>query len=294
MNEGSVIEALSLTKVYGGKAAVDGIDFQVKPAMVTGFLGPNGAGKSTTMRMILGLDRPTSGTVTVGGRGSQGTVWPLHEVGALLDARAVHPGRSAQDHLHSLAAANGIARTRVGEVLEEVGLTSVARKKAGTFSLGMLQRLGIAGALLGDPGTLLFDEPVNGLDPEGIIWIRTFGLLVIPPIVFTQIRDKVTRNLAEYMPDAGERAFHLLPGGAYTLRPWPGLGVEAAYVAVAAAAAFALILRRDIPLPEQEARLAETTVKSHVQSMLGKLGVRDRLQAAVAAYDAGLVRPRGS
>jgi ABC-2 type transport system ATP-binding protein len=125
------------------------------------------------MRMILGLDLPTSGTVTVGGRGYQGRVWPLHEVGALLDARAVHPGRSAYNHLHSLAAANGIARTRVDEVLEQVGLASVARKRAGSFSLGMFQRLGIAGALLGDPPTLLFDEPVNGLDPEGIIWIRT-------------------------------------------------------------------------------------------------------------------------
>src|SRR6266851_2829075 len=126
------------------------------------------------MRMILGLDLPTSGTVTVDGRRYQGSVWPLHEVGALLDARAVHPGRSAQDHLHSLAAANGIARARVDEVLEQVGLASVARKRAGGFSLGMFQRLGIAGALLGDPGTLLFDEPVKGLDPEGIIWIRTF------------------------------------------------------------------------------------------------------------------------
>src|SRR5579859_3719838 len=126
------------------------------------------------MRMILGLDLPTSGTVTVGGRRYQGRVWPLHEVGALLDARAVHPGRSAYNHLQSLGAANGIARTRVDEVLEQVGLASVARKRAGGFSLGMLQRLGIAGALLGDPGTLLFDEPVNGLDPEGIIWIRTF------------------------------------------------------------------------------------------------------------------------
>ncbi len=170
---GAVIEARSLTKVYGGTAAVDGIDFQVRPGVVTGFLGPNGAGKSTTMRMILGLDRPTSGTVTVGGRGYQHRVWPLHEVGALLDARAVHPGRTAYDHLLSLAAANGIARSRVGEVLGQVGLTTVARKRAGGFSLGMFQRLGIAGALLGDPPTLLFDEPVNGLDPEGIIWIRT-------------------------------------------------------------------------------------------------------------------------
>src|SRR5512142_1024965 len=168
-----MIEAQSLTKVYGGTAAVDGIDFQAKPGLVTGFLGPNGAGKSTTMRMILGLDLPTSGTVTIYGRRYQGRVWPLHEVGALLDARAVHPGRSAYNHLLSLAAANGIARTRVDEVLEQVGLASVARKRVGGFSLGMFQRLGIAGALLGNPGTLLFDEPVNGLDPEGIIWIRT-------------------------------------------------------------------------------------------------------------------------
>src|SRR5499427_2288942 len=168
-----MIEARKLRKVYGHTVAVDGIDFQVRPGHVTGFLGPNGAGKSTTMRMILGLDLPTSGTVTVDGRRYQGTVWPLHEVGALLDARAVHPGRSACNHLHSLAAANGIARKRVGEVLDQVGLTSVARKRVGGFSLGMLQRLGIAGALLGDPGTLLFDEPVNGLDPDGILWIRS-------------------------------------------------------------------------------------------------------------------------
>jgi ABC-2 type transport system ATP-binding protein len=168
-----MIEARKLRKVYGHTVAVDGIDFQVKPGHVTGFLGPNGAGKSTTMRMILGLDLPTSGTVTVDGRRYQGTVWPLHEVGALLDARAVHPGRSACNHLYALAAANGIARGRVDEVLDQVGLTSVARKRVGGFSLGMAQRLGIAGALLGDPGTLLFDEPVNGLDPDGILWIRT-------------------------------------------------------------------------------------------------------------------------
>jgi ABC-2 type transport system ATP-binding protein len=168
-----MIEAHGLTKVYGDTTAVDGIDFQVKPGHVTGFLGPNGAGKSTTMRMILGLDLPTSGTVTVNGRRYQGKVWPLRDVGALLDARAVHPGRSAYNHLHSLAAANGIARARVDAVLEEVGLTSVAGKRVGGFSLGMSQRLGIAGALLGDPEILMFDEPVNGLDPDGILWIRT-------------------------------------------------------------------------------------------------------------------------
>src|SRR5690348_5911386 len=132
-----MIEARKLRKVFGQTVAVDGIDFQVKPGVVTGFLGPNGAGKSTTMRMILGLDLPTSGTVTVNGRRYRGEVWPLHEVGALLDARAVHPGRSAFNHLHSLAAANGIARARVGTVLEMVGLASVARKRAGSFSLGM-------------------------------------------------------------------------------------------------------------------------------------------------------------
>ncbi|MFE0459894.1 ABC transporter ATP-binding protein [Kitasatospora sp. NPDC058965] len=168
-----MIEARALTKVYGDTAAVNGIDFLVRPGVVTGFLGPNGAGKSTTMRMILGLDLPTSGTVTVNGRGYRGTVWPLHDVGALLDARAVHPGRSARNHLLSLAAANGIARARVDEVLDQVGLAPVARRRVGSFSLGMAQRLGIAGALLGDPGTLLFDEPVNGLDPDGILWIRT-------------------------------------------------------------------------------------------------------------------------
>ena len=168
-----MIEAQALTKVYGHTTAVDGIDFHVRPGLVTGFLGPNGAGKSTTMRMILGLDLPSAGSVTVDGRRYRGKVWPLHDVGALLDARAVHPGRSAYDHLHSLAAANGIGRKRVEDVLEQVGLASVAGKRVGGFSLGMAQRLGIAGALLGDPGTLLFDEPVNGLDPDGILWIRT-------------------------------------------------------------------------------------------------------------------------
>ncbi len=140
--------------------------------MVTGFLGPNGAGKSTTMRLMLGLDRPDSGSVTIDGRSYQGLVAPLHEVGALLEARATHPGRSAYQHLRALAATTGIPQRRVAEVLELVGLTSAARKRAGTFSLGMGQRLGIAAALLGDPAVVILDEPVNGLDPEGIVWIR--------------------------------------------------------------------------------------------------------------------------
>jgi ABC-2 type transport system ATP-binding protein len=169
----AVIEAHGLTKRYGPTVAVDDLSFEVLPGRVTGFLGPNGAGKSTTLRMIMGLDSPTAGTVTIGGRPYHEHIRPLFEVGALLDAKAIHDGRSAYNHLLCLAQSNGIGRKRVGEVLELVGLTSVAKKRAGGFSLGMGQRLGIAGALLGNPEVLLFDEPVNGLDPEGIVWIRT-------------------------------------------------------------------------------------------------------------------------
>ncbi|MDL4771073.1 ABC transporter ATP-binding protein [Actinomadura xylanilytica] len=168
-----MIRARGLTKQYGPKTAVDHADFTVVPGRVTGFLGPNGAGKSTTMRMILGLDRPTAGDVTVNGRHYREFAAPLHEVGALLDAKAVHGGRSAYNHLLCLAQSNGIPRRRVDEVIALVGLQTVAKKPSRGFSLGMGQRLGIAGALLGDPGILMFDEPVNGLDPEGILWIRT-------------------------------------------------------------------------------------------------------------------------
>ena len=167
-----MIEAHGLTKRYGGKTAVADLGFTVRPGVVTGFLGPNGAGKSTTMRLILGLDRPTSGTVTVNGKHHAAHRAPLHEVGALLEARAVHTGRSAYHHLMALAATTGIPRGRVEEVIGIVGLEDVARQRAGGFSLGMGQRLGIASALLGDPATLVLDEPVNGLDPEGIVWIR--------------------------------------------------------------------------------------------------------------------------
>jgi ABC-2 type transport system ATP-binding protein len=167
-----VIEINGLTKRYGDTLAVQDLSFQVPPGQVTGFLGPNGAGKSTTMRAIVGLDKPTSGTVRINGRQYRDFRAPLTEVGSLLEARAVHPGRSAQNHLLFLAKSNGIGRRRVKEVLEIVGLEGVARRRAGKFSLGMGQRLGIAAALLGDPGTLIFDEPVNGLDPEGIIWVR--------------------------------------------------------------------------------------------------------------------------
>lgn len=162
-----------LVRRYGDTTAVDDLSFTVRPGRVTGFLGPNGAGKSTTMRMILGLERPTAGSATVGGRAYAGLPAPIHEVGALLDARALDPGRSAYHHLLALAQTHGIGRKRVTEVLELVGLSDVATRRAGGFSLGMGQRLGLAGALLGDPAVLMLDEPVNGLDPDGIRWIRT-------------------------------------------------------------------------------------------------------------------------
>ncbi|WP_377269350.1 ABC transporter ATP-binding protein [Peterkaempfera sp. SMS 1(5)a] len=167
-----MIEAYGLTKRYGPHTAVEQLTFQVRPGIVTGFLGPNGSGKSTTMRMILGLDEPTSGTVTIGGHPYRRLPNAGRTVGALLDAKAVHGGRSAHSHLLSLAQLAGIPRQRVDEVLDIVGLQDVARRRTGDFSLGMGQRLGIAGALLGDPEVLLFDEPVNGLDPEGILWVR--------------------------------------------------------------------------------------------------------------------------
>jgi ABC-2 type transport system ATP-binding protein len=167
-----MIETHGLTKRYGRTLAVDNLSFAVTPGVVTGFLGPNGSGKSTTMRMIVGLDVPDAGSATVNGSAYAELRWPLREVGTLLDAKAFHPGRTARNHLRCLAETNGIDIRRVDEVLDLVGLTSVANRRAGKFSLGMGQRLGVASALLGDPGVLLFDEPVNGLDPEGIRWIR--------------------------------------------------------------------------------------------------------------------------
>lgn len=167
-----MIETHALTKTYGSTRAVDAVTFRVQPGKVTGFLGPNGAGKSTTMRMIVGLDRPTSGSVTVNGRLYAALRSPLTEVGVLLDAKAMHSGRSADAHLRALGATHGIGRSRVREVIEMTGLEPVSRKRVGGFSLGMGQRLGIAAALLGDPHTLILDEPVNGLDPEGVQWVR--------------------------------------------------------------------------------------------------------------------------
>ena len=170
---GGMITVENVTKRYGDKVAVDDLSFSVKPGIVTGVLGPNGAGKSTTMRLILGLDAPTKGAATIDGRSYLDLQAPLHEVGAMLEARAVHTGRSAYNHLLALAQTHGIGRARVQEVIDLVGLQEVARKRVGGFSLGMGQRLGVAAALLGDPRILILDEPANGLDPEGIMWIRT-------------------------------------------------------------------------------------------------------------------------
>jgi ABC-2 type transport system ATP-binding protein len=169
-----MIEVRGLSKRYGEKLAVNNLSFDVVPGKVTGFLGPNGAGKTTTMRLMLGLDYPNVGTVTIDGKQYASMAYPMREVGALLDAKAVHGGRSAYNHLLCLAQTNNLPKRRVGEVLELVGLADVARKRTKGFSLGMSQRLGIAGTLLGDPKVLMFDEPVNGLDPEGILWIRNF------------------------------------------------------------------------------------------------------------------------
>ncbi len=171
-HDGSMINVTNLTKAYGDTTVVDDLTFTVQPGIVTGFLGPNGAGKSTTMRMILGLDAPTSGTATVKGKALTQHGRPLTVIGSLMDAGAVHPTRSAYDHLRALAVTNGISTARVDHVLDTVGLGSVAKKRSGGFSLGMGQRLGIAAALLGDPEVVMLDEPVNGLDPEGILWIR--------------------------------------------------------------------------------------------------------------------------
>jgi ABC-2 type transport system ATP-binding protein len=172
-NAARVIDVDHVTKRYGDRVAVDDLTIQVKPGIVTGFLGPNGAGKSTTMRVILGLDTPTSGRSTVNGKAYRDLPAPLHEIGAMLEARAVHTGRSAYNHLLAMAQTHGISRRRVVEVIDLVGLSQVAEQRVGSFSLGMGQRLGIAAALLGDPSTVILDEPANGLDPEGILWIRT-------------------------------------------------------------------------------------------------------------------------
>ena len=198
-----MIEVRGVTKRYGEKVAVEDLTFTVEPGVVTGFLGPNGAGKSTTMRVILGLDRPSAGTATVNGRQYSAMPAPLHEVGAMLEARAIHTGRSAYNHLLALAQTHGIAPRRVDEVLDLVGLTHVAKKRVGSFSLGMGQRLGIAAALLGDPQTVILDEPANGLDPEGIRWIRN--------LLMDLARDGRTVFLSSHlMSEIQQSAVHLI------------------------------------------------------------------------------------
>ena len=190
-----MIEVRGLTKRYGAKIAVDDLTFGIEPGKVTGFLGPNGAGKTTTMRCILGLDYPNEGTVTIDGKAYRDLAYPMREVGALLEAKAVHGGRSAYNHLLCLAQTNSLPKRRVGEVLELVGLTEVAKKRSKGFSLGMSQRLGIAATMLGDPKVLMFDEPVNGLDPEGILWIRN---------LMKALADRGPHGLRLQPPDVGD------------------------------------------------------------------------------------------
>lgn len=248
------IEVTGLSKRYGSTVAVDDLSFRVEPGMVTGFLGPNGAGKSTTMRLILGLDRPTRGTVLVGNKPYRQYHNPMYEMGALLEARSVHPGRTAFHHLLCIAQADGVPKRRVHEVLELVGLTQVARKRVGGFSLGMSQRLGIAQALLGDPPILMFDEPVNGLDPEGIRWVRELlkflagqgrtvfvsshlmgemalmadhliiigkGRLIADTSVDEFVRNSVRNHVRVRTPQPSELAGELVRGGA-TVNPGQG------------------------------------------------------------------------
>ncbi len=241
-----MIEVRDLTKRYGPTLAVDALSFDLRPGVVTGFLGPNGSGKSTTMRLILGLDRPDAGQARIGGRRYPDLRWPLREAGALLEAKAFHPGRSARAHLAALAASNAIGSRRVDEVLEMVGLASAARKRAGRFSLGMAQRLGIAAALLGDPPVLLLDEPVNGLDPAGIHWIRDLlkslagqgrvvfvsshlisemALMAEHLVVIGQGRLLADTSVAALSADAAslEYAFLQLTGASTEYRGHPGL-----------------------------------------------------------------------
>ena len=256
-----MIEAHGLTKRYGSKTAVDGIDFTVRPGRITGFLGPNGAGKSTTMRMIVGLDHPTAGTVTVQGRPYARSRAPLTEVGALLEAKAVHPGRTARHHLRALAATHGIGDKRVNEVIELAGLGSVANKRVRGFSLGMGQRLGIAAALLGDPHTLILDEPVNGLDPEGVAWVR---------------------GLAKHLAAQGRTIFlssHLMSEVAVTADDLLVIG-RGKIVASG-------------PVDEVVARATATTVRVRSPQATELAGLLSGPQSTVEALEPGLLEVRG-
>jgi ABC-2 type transport system ATP-binding protein len=243
-----MIEAHRLTKRYGDKTAVDGINFQVQPGLVTGFLGPNGAGKSTTMRMIVGLDTPTSGDVLVNGKPYASSKAPLREIGVLLEAKAGHPGRTAVSHLLSLARTHGIPRSRVDEVLELAGLSAVAHQRVGAFSLGMGQRLGIAAALLGDPAVVMLDEPVNGLDPEGVLWVRNLltglaaegrtvmlsshlmsevSLIADQLVIIGRGRLLADTTVADFVTAEGVRVVTAAPDALRTVIAGPGITVTA-------------------------------------------------------------------
>lgn len=257
-----MIEATSLTKKYGATTAVNAMSFTVHPGKVTGFLGPNGAGKSTTMRMIVGLDHPTAGTVTVNGRAYAQHRAPLTEVGVLLDAKAVHTGRTAYQHLRAMAATHGIGRSRVDEVIEMTGLGPVARKRVGGFSLGMGQRLGIASAMLGDPQTLILDEPVNGLDPEGVLWVR---------------------NLVRYLASEGRTVFlssHLMSEMAMT----------ADHIIVVGRGR----VLADAPVKDVVARAAGTTVRVRSPRATELEDLMRRHGATVVSLEDGLLEVSGS
>ncbi|GCE77492.1 ABC transporter ATP-binding protein [Cellulomonas biazotea] len=257
-----MIEAQGLTKRYGSKTAVDGISFTVHPGKVTGFLGPNGAGKSTTMRMIMGLDRPTHGSVTVNGRPYAQHRSPLTEVGALLEAKAVHTGRSARNHLRALAATHGIGESRVAEVIAMTGLDAVAKRRVGGFSLGMGQRLGIAAALLGDPRTLILDEPVNGLDPEGVLWVR---------------------NLVKYLASEGRTVFlssHLMSEMALTADHLVVIG-RGRIIA-------------DAPVDEVVARATRATVRVRSPQATELAGLLASPEVTVTAVSPGLLEVHGA
>jgi ABC-2 type transport system ATP-binding protein len=271
-----VITIQGLTKRYGAKTAVDDITCTIQPGRVTGFLGPNGAGKSTTMRMVVGLDRPSAGSVTVNGKHYADHRAPLHEVGVLLDAKAVHTGRTAYNHLLAMAATHGIGAKRVHEVIAMTGLESVARKRAGKFSLGMGQRLGIAAALLGDPATLILDEPVNGLDPEGVLWVR-----------------QLTRQLASegrtiflsshLMSEMAQTADHIIVLGR-------GRIIADAPVSEILAAATGTVVRVRTPEPEELSRIiasADVTVTIEEPGLLTVLGL-EAPQIGDAAARAGI------
>jgi ABC-2 type transport system ATP-binding protein len=273
-----MIEVAHVTKRYGEKVAVDDLTFTVKPGIVTGFLGPNGAGKSTTMRVILGLDRPNTGEATVNGKAYRDLQAPLHEIGAMLEARAIHTGRSAYNHLMAMAQTHGIGRSRVREVIDLVGLTDVARKRAGGFSLGMGQRLGIASALLGDPATLILDEPANGLDPEGIRWIRNLlkGLAADGRTVFVS---------SHLMAEMAQTAEHLIVIGRGRLIADTSVGE---FVAMASHGAAVLV--RSPHATELRDQLAgpEVTVTSREPGVLEVIGLTSA-QVGEAAARAGVV-----